>query len=481
MSLRSLGRYWRPLLAVLIVGAVLVGLFLVAELGRSRLRDAAGDVHRGQDRSILVTDLLQVLTDAESAERGYLLTGEDRYLPPFSYAGERINALDAELVETYRDADPKIGGAVRKLQYLAGIRMGQMSAIITVYRNQGSSAALELQRAASQRQTMPRFRTLARALQRYEAAGIAQASARWRGELALAQRMNLTTLLASLALCALAVMLMIRGLRQQAAAAAALSRQRDQLETEVEARTAELTELYRHLQSVQEDERARLSRGLHDELGGLLLAARMDVTWLRQNVPADPPVLTERLARVQAALDRGIDLKRRVVEELRPTLLDNMGLVAALSWQIEETCARGNLKCVQHFPDDEPPLTRAASIALFRVVQEALLNVIKHARATEVEVHLEIAGDNLLLMMRDNGIGLPQVTSARSKAHGLAGMRHRVAMLGGQLEIDRAPGGGTEIRVIVPLAGILDRERTDSEPGEYPVLPVAGPGPANAS
>ena len=190
---------------------------------------------------------------------------------------------------------------------------------------------------------------------------------------------------------ALAIVAMTRSVRQRQEAGAELTRQHDRLQSQANAQSAELTELYRHLQHVQEEERARLSRGLHDELGGVLLTARMDVTWLQHN-PVEPDEHGMRLERIRTALDQGIDLKRRVVEELRPTLLDTMGLVAAMRWQIEETCRRADLICRQQFPEDEPVFTRAGAITLFRVVQEALANVIKHSRAREVDIALECTG-----------------------------------------------------------------------------------------
>jgi hypothetical protein len=136
----------------------------------------------------------------------------------------------------------------------------------------------------------------------------------------------------------------------------------------------------------------------------VLLAARIDVTWLQHN-PAGPDDYGMRLDRIRTALDQGIDLKRRVVEELRPTLLDTMGLVAALRWQIEETCRRADLTCRQQFPEDEPVFSRAGAITLFRVVQEALANVIKHSRARQVDIALECIDQHVLLTIGDDGVG----------------------------------------------------------------------------
>ena len=250
-------------------------------------------------------------------------------------------------------------------------------------------------------------------------------------------------------------MAMVRRIRQREATAGDLARQRDVLKAQANAQSAELVELYSHVQNVQEEERARLSRGLHDELGGLLLAARMDVTWMQQDSLHDRHEIEKRLDRVRKAIDQGIDLKRRVVEELRPTLLDTMGLVPALRWQFEETCKLANIKCRDRFPDDELQFKRAGAISLFRILQEALVNVVKHARATEVEASLEADEQYVVLSIEDNGIGASPEDFGRPKSHGIAGMRHRVRVLGGELNIVSTPGRGTRIRVQIPRANVI--------------------------
>ena len=301
---------------------------------------------------------------------------------------------------------------------------------------------------------MATFRELSGITRDYEEALLETSLANLDRELLMVRRLNLATLMASLVLVALASMAMVRSIRHREATAGDLARQRDALKAHADAQSAELIELYSHVQNVQEEERARLSRGLHDELGGLLLAARMDVTWMQQDALRDRQQIDERLERVRKALDQGIDLKRRVVEELRPTLLDTMGLVPALRWQLEETCKLAKIKCRDRFPDDELQFNRAGAISLFRILQEALVNIVKHAGASEVEAALEATEGLVVLSIADNGAGASPEDLGRPKSHGIAGMRHRVRVLGGKLEIVSAPGRGTRIRVEVPRANV---------------------------
>ena len=275
-------------------------------------------------------------------------------------------------------------------------------------------------------------------------------------ELLVAGRLNLATLLVGLLLAAIAAIALIRNVRQRAEAAAELERQHDELKAQFDGQARELTDLARHLQHVQEEERARLSRGLHDELGGILLAARMDVTWMERHRLGEDASVKQRLERLRKVLDQGIELKRRVVEELRPTLLDTMGLLAALRWQTEETCKRANLRCTERYPDEEPRLNRAGAIALFRVVQEALANVAKHAKASNVDITFEVANQEVILTVHDDGVGAAPTDLARPRSHGIAGMRHRINVLGGRLDISSGPGRGTTVQV-TGAAGERDR------------------------
>jgi signal transduction histidine kinase len=206
---------------------------------------------------------------------------------------------------------------------------------------------------------------------------------------------------------------------------------------------------------VAEREKASLARELHDELGGLLVGARMDISWVEQHLEGRRPDITLRLQRVQQSLSAGVDLKRRLIEELRPTLLDNVGLFAALRWQLKETCGTAGLKCVESYPDEEPKFTSEAAIALFRVAQEAFTNILKHAEAKSVDVTLIVNADAVVMKISDDGKGIAaQLTAIGS--NGLASMRHRVRALDGRLDIRSTPTGGTTVLVRIPAAyGLL--------------------------
>jgi signal transduction histidine kinase len=219
-------------------------------------------------------------------------------------------------------------------------------------------------------------------------------------------------------------------------------------------RTRELIELSTHLQSVAEREKANLARELHDELGGLLVGARMDISWAEQHLAVSDVDMKQRLNRVQQNLSAGIDLKRRIIEELRPTLLDNVGFIAALRWQLKDTCGRAGLKCTEYYPDEEPKLTSDASIALFRIAQGAFTNITKHAGAKSVEVALDIDDDNLILRITDDGKGISNGSGTRGGSS-MASMRHRVLALDGSFDVSRPSSGGAALIVRIPVSRAL--------------------------
>ena len=447
-------KWWPVAIFIAISSGFVLALFAIAEIGRGKLEVAAADARRAQVQWARVVDLQLALLNAESGHLEFLLTGDVAYLEPLQSAEVRIPFLATQLAATYEGRDERVRTAIHDLQTVTHARLQQLQASVTAYRQHGPLESLALENSSARRETLASFHELSGITRAYEQTLLETSLANWDRELLAVRRLNLATLLAGLILVVLAAIAMVRSIRQRETTVGELARQHDRLQAQADAQSAELIELYSHVQNVQEEERARLSRGLHDELGGLLLAARMDVTWMQHDTLRNRQEIDERLERVRKAIDQGIDLKRRVVEELRPTLLDTMGLVPALRWQLEETCKLANIKCRDRFPDDELQFNRAGAISLFRILQEALVNIVKHSGATEVEASLEADEQHVVLSISDNGAGASPEDLGRPKSHGIAAMRHRVRVLGGKLEIVSTPGRGTRIRVDVPRASL---------------------------
>ncbi len=228
-----------------------------------------------------------------------------------------------------------------------------------------------------------------------------------------------------------------------------LQAQRDRLEIEVAQRTAQLTELTHHLQTAREDERHRLARDLHDELGSLLTAAKLDAARLRARLGDSAPEAQERLAHLVVQLNSGIALGRRIIEDLRPSTLAHLGLPATLEILANEFAERSGLAL--HCALAPVPLDPRAELVLYRVVQESVTNITKYAQARQVWISLAPEGREVALTVRDDGVGFDSGQSRRS-AFGLLGMRYRVEAEGGTLAVRSAPGQGTQVRVCLPAA-----------------------------
>jgi len=446
----------RQIVLVVLLLAAVLGLFVAAESGQRRLEDASRQVQRAAQRERSLADVWQMVRSAESSQRGYLLTDNTTYLMPFQEASGNLPQALTSLDQAYAAAPPAVRADVAELERLLNEKFEEMRDTLEAYRTRGRAAALELMRTDVGMLTMRRIDDRVRNIDKAVTADILQASESWRIRRWVGLATTTAALAASVGLVLLLSRLAVRQLRFRERQAAELAQRHAELEQLVEQRTAELSELSTHLQSLAEQEKSALSRELHDELGGLLVAARMDVSWIEERLRSQDPELQAHFRRVHEALQSGVDVKRRVVENLRPSLLDNLGLFPALRSQIADSCARAGLKCIECFAQEELRLTPEASITVFRIVQEALTNIVKHARARTVEVSIEQVAPWLVLRIRDDGVGLPLERLRALRAHGLAAMRQRAAGLGGQWQVRRPSSGGTEIEVRLPLERVLD-------------------------
>jgi signal transduction histidine kinase len=238
----------------------------------------------------------------------------------------------------------------------------------------------------------------------------------------------------------------LRGLLQQQADAS-----RESVERQVADRTRELSSLSNFLQTHSEREKALLARELHDALGGILTPAKMDLAWLEGRL-ADHPEYGARIKRLGALIDSGIDLKRRIIENLRPSLLDHLGLASALHWYVQDACRSAGIESHLMISERLERLPADLEIALYRLVQESVNNIVKHAQAKALDLALERTDEGLQLSIADDGVGIADLEYAKRLSHGLAGMMHRVRSVGGSFDVRSQLGKGTRIDVFVPLA-----------------------------
>ena len=226
--------------------------------------------------------------------------------------------------------------------------------------------------------------------------------------------------------------------------------QRKKGEEELRRSQEELRNLYSRVQSSREEERTQVAREIHDELGQQLSMLHIDLTWLEDQLPKNKKAMLERVRSMQELVDQTVQSVRRIATKLRPALLDDFGLSAAVEWQAKEFHTRTGIECNVILNKEEIVTDRDRSTAIFRIFQEALTNVSRHAHATKVEVRLLESDEGLLLEVRDNGRGIAEREVVSSKSLGLIGMRERVHPWGGKVDISGMAGQGTTI--IVTLA-----------------------------
>ena len=213
----------------------------------------------------------------------------------------------------------------------------------------------------------------------------------------------------------------------------------------------ELRDLGAAAHAAREQEMARIARELHDELAQSLTALQMDVAWCRERADGGEAPLTARLARMEALLKQTVAATRRIAADMRPLMLDDLGLVPAVEWLVDGFTQRNGIPCELAVSIGELDLPKAHATAVFRIVQESLSNVAKHARASRVQVTIERNGTQVTLSVRDNGAGFSLGDPRKPNSYGLLGLRERASLLGGEASITSAPGEGTWVRILLPV------------------------------
>jgi signal transduction histidine kinase len=434
-----------------IVGSL--GLLLFAELGYQRLESAAQRVAASLELQSSLYEAQALVVDAEAGERGYLLTGRDEYLVPYREALPKIEQTFTRLRELIRTiGTPEMRDAASRLNTLIGKKLAEMEATLALNERSGREVAFELMNTGIGRRTMDAIRAEVALMTQQQREVWSEGASRWARDLSVI-RIGLQAMTAFTILLLIVVWMLVRRdttYREQERVRLAAEQAR--LESVVDERTAELSELSNYLQSVREDEKSRIARELHDEMGGILVGAKMDVAAaVKQLGQADTSIAETRLARAIKSLDDGIAVKRRIIEDLRPTLLDNLGLGAALDWLVRGTCDRAGLACELNLDERADALPPEQSIAIYRIVQEALTNVLKYAKAKRITVDLVRSAGGVTLSFADDGVGMPEDALSNHLSHGIAGIRQRVRALHGEFTIRGTPGHGTLIDVHLPV------------------------------
>lgn len=402
-----------------------------------------------ETRRSSMADLQRGILDAESAQRGYLLTGRGEHLQPYDRALQDI-AASFKVLDAYYDAQPQAMALLAQLHRLSDARLSELAQAIRQRPSVRGEATPELVADDLGRQNMAAMRALGTQLLDQEARRVAAS----RHDLYQTLMLSRTGMAALTAIGLLALFMYLRQnallQRQQQEQRRGVQVEQDRLETLVRQRTAQLTELTLHLQTAREDERHRLARNLHDDLGALLTSAKLDAARIKSRLSDRAPQALELLAHLVGTLNSSIALGRRIIEDLRPSALSNLGLVATLEILMSDFTEHSGVSVQCALQSVE--LTPAAELMVYRLVQEAVTNLTKYAQADHVWLELGQRDGQVEVSVRDDGVGFDTALPPKS-AYGLLGMRFRVEAQGGTLSVVSAPGQGTLVRATLPVAG----------------------------
>ncbi len=408
-----------------------------------------------QSQDARVTDKVQYLNvlvmDAEGSLRGYFLSGSESYLGPVRTARTEIASQVRQLQSLLADNPSQLKN-LAQLRLLIGRKLASMDQALAAYRAGGLPGVVRITQTSDSKAVMDEIRLMVVIIAREQHDLLAARSAAFYRQYHQAVVLGISINLLAILTIMLFYRLIRRSFFSRVVAQRALQSANDTLESMVVMRTEQLSVLSRHLISVSEEEKARLARELHDEMGANLTAMNIDINAVAERLRPAHPELAAMLERARARLVDTVQLKRRIVENLRPSLLDNMGLAAALHSYCDEFANITGLDCEALIDADADAAAPIQSIAVFRIVQEALNNVAKYARARHVIVHLTREAGLWVLEVVDDGIGIDAADAAKPNSHGLLGMRERARLLGGRLEVKRGINGiGTCVEAFIPL------------------------------
>jgi signal transduction histidine kinase len=434
------------IVALLVTAVASVLVLAGSELAFTQIAASQAKLWSLVDGRVSLLKMQDDIVLAESAQRGYLIADDSSYLKPFERASDMATFEHGVLLGKVGEFDKlskqaiSIGGLIKRKQeeLVLTVHLAQngqrAEALAILHTGRGLLLSESIKTASDKLDEM--------ILDETRQLGAQGEHLMWRQRLAVGGLVALNLMF----LAALAART-IKHFYQREIQRLTLAEQAGQLEQAVQSRTEELARLSTYLQEQSERERAQLARNLHDEFGALLTAAKLDVSWLQGRNAGDDPQRTERLERLSHELDQAVDLKRLVIESLRPSLLDQLGFSAAVSWHIEETCKRAGLKW--ELAVEDIVVDADIALTLYRIAQEAMTNTIKYAHATQVWLSVKDMGDAIRMVIRDDGVGMALPAKGQTQ-HGLQGMRHRVSSHKGTLIITSQPQHGVELRVEIP-------------------------------
>ena len=409
-----------------------------------------------------VSQIRTQIERAESAQRGYLLSQDESYLP--AYTESKANVLTqlqqlATLLNS-SNTDPQEQALFHQINSDIGAKISEMDITITLIENARTAQALDLVRMNQGQRLQSEIRTNVQNLYSLIEKRLNELLTKRSEKIKWARWSILLTILILSAVILITLNDLIKAAREKDDAKQALAQENQNYQDRLAQNLRQMQTLVLDVQTEIEDSRAQLARDLHDELGSILTAIRMDLGWSIKKSQADLPEVAEKLQRTQTYLDRAIVFKRQVVEDLHPSMLDNFGLWMSLENMAQESAQRNQWQLHLNLPEQAPELPKGLQLVVYRVVQETLNNASKYAQARQFTLDITMDERNLKIDMIDDGVGT-DLNQSKPQSHGIAGMKNRIFAAGGQIHISSQPKHGMHTQILLPLDTM---HKTSSQP-----------------
>ena len=415
----------------------------------------AAVIKKVRDNIAVLHQLKADLFEAESAQRGYMITKRKEYVAPFNtaltQARYNVKLSEALVIDTSTEKNQTIELAwLKAISASVEAKSAEMLLTIKLIEANKIDEANQVINVDVGRLEMQKFVTETDKLIKQQTADVDAMIKKRQNTVNLARASNI---IGALILIFLVVMV-IKQLLSELSAKSRLQQQVVKENADYEIKLKQQTKLLRSMaldyQADVERERQKLSRELHDELGSIFTAIKMDLAWCMKKLADNAPDIVAKLTKTTSYVNQGIQYQRHIVQELHPSMISTFGFWPALTALINDAAERNKWRLTLNLPDETTPLNETISLVTYRIVQESLNNANKYAKASAVNVDVMLDENYIKLEISDNGIGV-DMHSLNGLTHGLSGMRHRVLAIGGHFEMLSKPSEGVLIRALIPL------------------------------
>ncbi len=438
---------WWPHVTLGIASALLLTLLVVTLYYATSARRLLTDLQQFAWQVDKVDALLIQLLNTESGARGFLVTADNTYLERYRDAISRLGALLSD-IDSHPEKPALNVSEYGRLKRLIDTELTALGSAIDARQTDGQLPDELIEHGNRTMDAIRDSLNRIRAQLSEDSATYYVTSLGFLGK----SRWVVVSLFTAAFLLLLSLFVLLQkqiSLRQRIASM--MTDENERLERLVKQRTVELNDLATYLTRLSEAEKQHIAQELHDEMGALLTAARMDTSWIIRDMDAaHNEKYAKRLQRLSHSLDAAISLKRKITTDLKPPLLRELGLIESVTVMAEDMAVDGAHEVHVDLPDRLPKLDGEKSLAVFRIIQESLTNIRKYSQAGRIDVQMHIEGHVIHIRIVDDGVGF-DANQLKSMGNGIPGMRHRAQMFGGALSVSTAPGEGTIIEATIPL------------------------------